>query len=184
MGLRDECEFRDRCGTTGHYLDNSEWVRCTCLQLELNKKNLGALYSDSPEKDSPLRDMLGSNLVIEGPLEKIRKHTSSGLLRLISAHKRFQILDSYRFLEIFLQKDTEFDNQQFAVDADLLVILLGFGDPRNKYLPELLLQVVSRRELLSKATWVVLGVTLSDVGLKYSSALMDRLGTYKRVLTK
>ena len=53
--------------------------------------------------------------------------------------------DAYRLIEIFVEKDDELDTNAMAVDADLRVLLLGFGEPRNRYLPELAVQVLSRR---------------------------------------
>lgn len=181
---RATCPDRERCGATGHYWNEKTWVRCPCLQLEINRRKLGAFYCDKPEAKSPLSPMTGQNLVIEGPLESIRKHGARALLDLLGRDQTFLIMDAYRLIEIYLEKDDEMTNQTPALDADLLIMLLAFGDPRNRMLPELVLQVINRRDMLQKPTWMVLGIDLEMVGSKYNQDLQDRLKKFQKVRAK
>jgi hypothetical protein len=94
---------------------------------------------------------------------------------------RYIVLDAYRLIEIFLEKDDELETNRPVVEADLLVLLLGYGDPRNKYLPELLLQVLSRRSLLDRPTWVVCGIPVEQIAHRYTVALSTVLMKFEKV---
>lgn len=182
---RENCEFKDKCGTSGHFLLNGAYVRCKCLVMDMNRRKLGAMYSSNIDEQTVLKSFLDKDLRIEGPLASIREHVSACLLTMIVKNERFMVLDAYRFLEIYLQQDTEIQHQAEAVDPELLVILLGFADPRNKYLPELLLQVMNRRELIEKPTWVVMGIDLTSVATRYQSTqLQEKIATFKKVVVQ
>jgi len=183
MRRREKCEYYERCGTTGHYLVDGKWARCSCLQQEINQQQLGQMYTENPKENSKLGDMTDENLVIEGPLEEIRRHVARVLMDLNEKGESTTVLDAYRLIEIFLDQDNEFGTIFDAIEADLLVILLGFGDPRNRYLPELLVQAVSRRDLIRKPTWFVLGLPLGQVGTKYNDALYERLKEFRKAAT-
>lgn len=156
------------------------WERCPCLVLEINQQKLGALFTTSPIVNSPLLKLTDTNLVIDAPLATVREHVAGVLLA--DSKRSFITMDAYRLIEIFLDQDEEFKTANPTTETDLFILLMGFGDPRNKYLPELIIQVLSRRELTSKPTWVVLGIGLEQVGVKYQSAqLEDKLRTYKKV---
>lgn len=184
---RETCEFRDRCGKSGHYLgEDGRWHRCRCLQLEISARTLGQFYCSNPRDKTQLSLMMekGENLLLEGPLVAIKPHMARVLLDLLERGTSFTVLDAYRFIEIFLEKDEEFDTTTESIMADLMVILLGFADPRNKYLPELLTQAIQRRLLLGKLTWVVLGIDRNLISTKYSVDLQDILAKFQRVTVK
>lgn len=181
---REICEYRERCGKSGHFLDaQGNWQRCKCLRLEIAARRLGQFYCESPAEKTQLTDLYiqGIDLLVEGPLTAIRPHVARVLLDLAEANKTFTTMDAYRLIEVFLEKDEEFDNTYQCISGDLTVILLGFGDPRNRYLPELLLQAISRRELLRRPTWIVLGLNKNMLSTKYSVDLAEKLGTFKKV---
>lgn len=185
--MRENCEFRERCGQTGHYRDEKgNWHRCECLSLEIAGRRLGTFFCEKPLEKTPLTGLLaqGVNLLIEGPLSVIRLHVARVLLAMGDAGQTFTAMDAYRLIEIFLEKDAEFDTTYQSITGDLLIILLGFGDPKNRYLPELLVQAVQRRELLRKPTWVVLGIDKSQISTKYSVSLEQMLGQFKKVVVK
>jgi hypothetical protein len=48
-------------------------------------------------------------------------------------------------LEILLDKDEEFTTTAQVAQHDLLILLMGFGEPRNRYLPDLILQILGTR---------------------------------------
>ena len=185
MSIREECDHKDRCGATGHYLPpgSKTYVRCQCLQLEMNKKALGAFYTKSPRKDTPLAGLQDTDLVIQGPFRDIKNHVAGALLQRSEKRKQWISIDAYRLIEIFLDEDAEFTTQTPITETDLLIVLLGFGDPRNRYLPELLLQVLSRRELTEKPTWVILGTTLDRTASKYSTEIHERLRQFKNYIS-
>lgn len=184
---RETCDYRDRCGKSGHYLgEDGKWHRCKCLQLEISARKLGQMYCDNPHDKTLLTGLLGKgeNLLLEGPLTAIKPHVSRVLLDLLEKGISFTILDAYRLIEIFLEKDAEFDTTTQSITADLMIILLGFADPKNRYLPELLMQAIQRRELLQRPTWVVLGVDRNLISTKYSTDLADALARFKRIVVK
>jgi len=182
ISLRESCFFKERCGDTGHLkMEDGSWTRCTCLQLELNQKKLGAMYTENPKIKTDLEKMKRDNTIIEGPLATIRKHVARVLLDMSERGESFLTMDAYRLIEIFLEKDEEFETTSGATDADLLVLLLGFGDPRNRYLPELILQTISRRELIREPTWIILGLPMGILSTKYGEQLAEKLKTFKTV---
>jgi len=178
--LREQCDHRDRCGATGHYQENGKWVRCPCLILDIHRLKLGKMFCKNPKKDSPLRGKTSTNLRLEGPLDTLRPHIAGALLSMIERNESFVVMDAYRLIEIFLEKDEEFASSRPAIETDLLIILLGFGDPRNRYLPELLIQALSRRALDDKPTWVLMGVDLAMVSTKYNTELQTVLAGFEK----
>lgn len=178
--LRSNCEFRDRCGKTGHYRDEQgRWFRCQCLELEINRKRLGLMFTENPVDRSKLMDLQDKNLILTGPLEILRRHVASVLLGMASEGESWVTMDAYRLIEIFLDQDQEFSHVSAATGKDLLILLLGFGDPPNKYLPELILQAVNRRELIGKPTWIILGIPKERIPTKYSVELGTKLEQFQ-----
>jgi hypothetical protein len=181
---REDCENRERCGATGHYFTGAGYVRCPCLQLELNRRQLGSMYCPDPLEKTQLEAVKKKDLVIEGPLATIRKHVARILLDMAARHESYITMDAYRLIEIFLKQDEEHENLYATVEADLLIILLGFGDPRNRYLPELVLQALSRREITYKPTWMILGMEKKQVAGRYSQELAEKIDLMQRVVIR
>jgi hypothetical protein len=128
-------------------------------------------------------DLLDKDLKIQGPLQIVRQHVAGSLMCKGMQGKSFVVIDAYRLIEIYLDKDDEYETQRPAVDTDLLVLLLGFGEPRNRYLPELVLQALSRRSLLMRPTWVVCNMTPEQIGAKYGPELTTMILGFKQVST-
>jgi len=180
----EQCPDRELCGMTGHRLVEGRVVRCPCREEDEKERVLGPMYAPDIHESTKLATKIGSDILIEGPLASIRRHVARVLLDSKEAGKDWLTMDAYRLIEIFLGEDREYQNQHAAIDPDLLILLLGFADPPNKYLPELLLQTLSRRELIRRPTWVVLGIDMSQVSRKYNSVLSERLLTFDRVRIK
>jgi hypothetical protein len=159
-------------------------TRCSCLQLEINQRRLGQMYCPDPLLNTPLRIQKGKNLVLNGTLTDVRRHVAGVLLGMAEKNETWLTMDAYRFIEIFLGEDKEHETTAPTIDADLLIILLGFGDPRNRYLPELIVQALNRRDLLSKPTWVILGISQELIQPKYNTELAEKLSTFKPVRVK
>lgn len=179
---KDGCPNADRCGRTGHYFrEEVGMVRCECMELFLMKQTLGQFYCENPAKRTPLSKMVEKNIVTESPMATLRPHIARVILDAKKDGKSVQVIDAYRLIEIFLEKDDEFNTSMPIVEKDLLIILLGFGDPRNRYLPELLLQVLSRRELMFKPTWVILGESMNRLSSRYSVSISDKVQSFQKV---
>lgn len=180
---RETCSKRSQCGPTGHTFNpkTKAMDRCKCLELEILQRQLGAMYTPTLMEETPLSDMTGRDLLIEGPLASVRSHVAPCLLSLSKGGETWTTMDAYRLIEIYLRQDEEHESNYFAVETDLLILLVGFADPRNRMLPELILQVLNRRELLHKPTWVILGLPQETISTKYSTALADKLSTHKKV---
>jgi len=171
---RDECPDFEVCGRTGHkQTEEGEWTRCNCLQQEIHKRQLGSMYCENPKKSSNLQNARPFDLVLEGPLDSLRPHISSVLLGMSERNDSFLIIDAYRLIEIFLSLDPTLETSHSAVDVDLLIVLLGFADPPNRYLPELLMQTYTRRNMLQKPTWTVLGLEKGQLARKYSEDVFN-----------
>jgi len=171
MSRTEKCPDRELCGMTGHRLHEGRVVRCPCREEDERERVLGPMYASGLHNSTQLTTKIESDIVIEGPLASIRRHVGRVLLDAKDANKTWLTMDAYRLIEIFLGEDKEYQNQHAAIDTDMLILLLGFADPPNKYLPELLLQALSRRELIHRPTWVVLGIDISQVSRKYNSVL-------------
>jgi len=180
--VNEQCEFYQRCGKSGHYQDVAGvWKRCPCLEKRVHKNRLGIFYSDKMRDKTPLSGFRKSNLLIEGPLATIKEHLSRVLTEATTENSSWRGLDAYRLIEIFLEKDKELQATSDAIDCDLFILMLGFGDPRNKYLPELILQALKRREMQELPTWVILGIDLKTVMMKYSNDVYEAIKGFKAV---
>lgn len=175
-------EVCPKCKGMKHLMEPAgTWKRCDCLVQEIRQQLLGVMYTENPMVRTSLEEYRDQNLVLSGPLESIRKHVARVLLTMAERQERWVTMDAYRLIEIFLDQDKEFDSTAVAVDCDLFLLLLGFGDPRNRYLPELILQALNRRALTRKPTWVALGLPQEQVGTKYSSELQGMLDGWQKV---
>lgn len=172
---------KNECAKTGHIMTDEGVARCECLKIEINMRRLGTMFTPSIVKTTPLTNLVDEDAVLDGPLSVLRQHVGRVLIDRSENHERWVQIDAYRLIEIFLGQDEEFATQFSVTDTDLLLLMLGFGDPRNKYLPELLLQALSRRELLQKPTWIILGCALDSLSVKYSTEVHGRVARMRRV---
>lgn len=179
--IEQGCPHWKRCGLTGHYLEAGRMHRCTCLQQRLNKEILGVFHTPTPADTSQLITLRKSNVVIEGPLSVIRNHVAATLLVMVENGSTFVTFDAYKLVDIFLEKDEEIVNYSSLVEPDLAIVLLGFAEIANRRLPEMLLQVMSRRELRHKPTWVVLGIPLGQVGTRFGTSVSEKLAEFQKV---
>lgn len=155
--------------------------RCECLQKEIDRRDLGDMYSDDVVKDTPLLNLEDENLSLIGTKQNVKNHVGGAILSWKLREESISRIDSYQLIDIFLGQDLEFENQWEAVDADRMVLRLGFGDPPNRMLPELLNQVLSRRDYKDKPTWVILGIPKAQVARKYNSEFAHKLNRFKEV---
>jgi len=180
---RETCDFKSICGETGHYFDLSSntFVRCACMLKEIHQKQLGVFFTATVKDKTVLSEYVDKDLMIEGALSKVREHVARALLELRESKKSCQAFDSYRLMDIFLEKDGEYTNYAVIEDVDLFVLLLGYGEIANRRLPDCCMQVITRRELRNLPTWVVLGIPREMVPIKFNVELADKIGTFKRV---
>jgi len=181
---RKNCKFRERCGRTGHYLEKGVYKRCDCLIEETTRKQLGVMFIKNIAEVTNLEEKKYINLVLEGGLASLRPHVGRVLLNMIDERETFHIMDVYRLVEIYLEKDDEFATVSAAINTDLLIILLGYGDPPNRYLPELLNQAINRRELLQRPTWIVLGLDLGQVASRYNTELYEKIKKFEKAVIR
>ena len=177
MGVALTCS---NCHGKGHVQTKEGWKRCHCLNERLTRQRVGTLYSEKAPASSALEGLRDRDTLIEGPLETIRRHATAALRRQHAEGKTHLTIDAYHLIDVFLEKTDDWRSTAEASDPDLLIIMLGFGDPRNKYLPELIEQALARRELLRKPTWVVLGTSRDMIPTRYNASLADRLNKFHR----
>lgn len=181
MSLRAKCDNRLICGAHGHIRTATGWERCACLVKEMNKRALGTLYSDNPMASTPIGAYAEDDLLLEGVFTVVKQHVSRVVLDEQAKGRTVLATDAYRLIDIFLEKDVEHSTQRPLLEADLLVLMLGFGDPRNAYLPELLVQCLQRRKLSMKPTWVILGCDPSALTRLYSAEVERLVKQFKRI---
>lgn len=169
---------------SGHLLVGGKWVRCECLERTLYKKNMGVFATETPIKTTALVSQTGDSLLIEGPLAMVRNHVAGALISMREAGKTFTSTDAYRLVDIFLDKDLDFNNSSAISEFDLYVMLLGFGEVKNQRLPDLIMQVLSRRAMLQKPTWVILGIPFGQVATRFTSEVHDAMKDFRRVVVK
>lgn len=165
----------------GHLQTPTGWVRCQCLKETLYKRDLGVFASKEPVMDTALKKLTETSLLIEGPMASIRPHLAGVILDLKGRGHSFTSMDAYRLVDIFVDKDLEFQSSGSISDYDLFTMLLGFGEVKNQRLPDLIMQVLARRELLQKPTWVILGIPLGQVSMRFTSEVHDVINSFKKV---
>lgn len=176
------CQNYETCGRTGHYLnEEGQPVRCSCLTQEIRQRALGILYCPEPIDKTKISELVDKDLVIDGPLAKVRRHLSRVTIDMELQKKTVLAIDAYRLIEIYLNKDEEFESNRDLTHEDLLVLLLGFGDIKNQRLPDCIMYVLSRRELAFRPTWVILGLPIGQVPFKYNTELAEKLTQMTRV---
>lgn len=176
--------MRDRCPNNcvqGHLRTPAGWVRCSCLKDSLFKRALGVFATKEPKEDTSLYRLRDTSLLIEGPLTLIRPHIAGVILKMKEGEETFTSTDAYRLVDIFLDKDAEFEGSAQLSNHDLFVLMLGFGEVKNQRLPDLIMQVLARRELLQKPTWVVLGLPLGQVPVRFTQEVFDSVNRFKKV---
>jgi hypothetical protein len=156
-------------------------VRCECFVVQAERSKLGPFFCGNINRETALWEARAKNVILDGSLVQLRPHVAGVFLRLDHSRKTYISFDAYRLIEIFLSKDDEFETTTQLIDRDLAVILLGFADPPNRYLPELVMQAIARRDLMSLPTWVVLGIERSRVAGKYGAQLAAVLDSFQKV---
>lgn len=179
MATAKKCQL----GCRGGHLrtPKGEWIRCSCLLEDIYKRDLGVFATKEPELTTGLRSFTDTSLLIEGPMSRIRGHIAGVILDLKAKGGTFTSMDAYRLVDIFLDKDEEFQGSGAISGYDLFVMLLGFGEVKNQRLPDLIMQVLARRDLLQKPTWVILGLPLGQVSMRFSSEVHDSINRFKKV---
>lgn len=140
--------------------------------------------TDAPVMDTALLKMEHTSALIEGSMSVVRGHIAGVILKLKGEGKTFTAMDAYRLVEIFLDKDEEFKSTSDIAGYDLYVMLLGFGDIKNQRLPDIIQQAIQRRELLQRPTWVVLGMPMGQVAMRYSQEVYNVINSFKRVVLR
>lgn len=163
------------CTPSGHIRTSRGIVRCPCKEVDLRSRFLGKFAVDELPDESLLVGSLDVNMVTEDPVELLRPHIAKALLYNRSLGRTYVDLDAYRLIDIFLSQDEEHSTQFSVLSYDIAILFLGFGDPRNRYLPELLVQFINRRLLDRKPVWFLLGCSYEDIPVRYSATLLRSL---------
>lgn len=184
--LRKNCEHFQRCGKDGHYITEvkgrKQIVRCACWELEQNQRDLGYFFCTDPFEDTDLKGLTDQNLILEGTLGDVRRHVAGAILHLLRENRSWGQIDAQRCVEIWLGEDEELKTTAQHEWKDLVILLLGFGELKNKELPSCILKLLDRRRLLQKPTWVHMDFDFGQTAVKYKSELLARrLGEFRRV---
>jgi len=109
---------------------------------------------------------------------------SGVLLEMQQKRETHRTFDAYQLVDVFFGKDDEMNNFSPLVDPDLSIILLGFTEIVNRILPDMLLQVMTRRDLRHKSTWIILGIPRGQVETRFGLAMARRLDDFAKVEVK
>ncbi len=145
---------------------------------------MGNMYTDEDVEDSPLVGLTHKSIVLTGPIKKMKAYCKPAIMDDIDKGKRVVSIDAYRLIDIQFEQDNQFEFLWQVQDADFLVMQLGFGDPKNKFLPDLLVNTFDRRDMNGLPTWVLLGINIEQVRTRYNEHVHERLSDYHPVEIK
>ena len=146
--------------------------------MQLNKNVLGVFHCKDPIIDKKFVSLRTKNILIEGHFSTIRRHMSGVLLEMQRRRETHRAFDAYQLVDVFFGKDDEMTNFAPLVDPDLSIILLGFTEIVNRILPDMILQVMTRRDLRHRSTWVILGIPKGQVETRFGLAMARRLDDF------
>ncbi len=171
----------EKCVKTGHRWDPKKgWVRCECLEQDRIDDRLGAFATDEVVEDTTLDDHREENLVIEGSVARLRPHIARVLLNLEAEGRDWEVVTSQRLAEIWL-RDEEVRTTAYLAPPDLVILLLGIGELKNKELPSLILELLQRRELAQKPTWAIFSFPVEQLSSRYNAEVKAAFGTFTRI---
>jgi hypothetical protein len=96
--------------------------------------------------------------------------------------RRYDYLDAYRLIDIYFEKDTDYETPRNLVQLDLLVLVLGLADVPNKLLPSLIVQALTLRRDAGRPTWVYAPYTRDRVNAVYGADVGMLIGEVSPVL--
>lgn len=178
-----QCHLFREHGQSGHLRREGKILRCQCIAKVVARKKLGPIFSESVPKANKLGSLVGVSLTIEGPLNEVKGYVTAAMMPLIVSGKTVLVVDIYQMLEVFLQQEDNIASNSEFVAPDILIVLVGFGDPPNKYLPNLLTQHLKRRFLHNRPTWLVLGVPREQLTSRYSAEVTEAIREFKAIAT-
>lgn len=172
-----------RCGgTTRHYRDETGWHRCECMAAVVDRvyiKSAIRLGRDTypPELDSrppfPLKD-----LVVREPLSQLNAFKDMVWRSLADyrlSNLRYDYIDAFRVVDIFFEKDPEYQSIRDLAQLPLLVVVLGLGEVPNKMFPSLVSQLYFLRADAGKPTWTFLPHDNATVARVYGQQVLELL---------
>lgn len=181
----------ERCsGTPGILWNGISYERCPCISRELRRATLGIFAVDKPALNSILLSRMNSNTLLDSPLDKVRPHVAAVILKASEKGINVQHSTCYRLFEKFVGSEVDGAEQhgRRIQDADLLILTLGVGEISVGKIPgiigECVQQVLDRREMEMRPTWVILGVDFNQVGTRYGADLERILRSFQRVTIK
>jgi len=179
-------ELCSECGGSKHVRTKTGWRRCSkcstrvadSLFIKLNIKCGEPSYPPSLEVLSPvpLKD-----LSCTGEYHDFRKMVWRSLVYYSTlGDLRYEYIDAYRLVEIFLGQDSIYDRVRDLESLDLVVLVLGVSDVPNRMLPALVCQLLTLRKMSGHPTWVFSSKTGAPLRNAYgSNEMVDLLGDIK-----
>jgi hypothetical protein len=178
----DRVKFCEACDRTGHRWDPGiGWVRCACLEKDLVDRRLGPFAAEKPYWKTSLTEVRKADRVLEGSLAALRPHVARVLLDMDAAGETWEVVTSQRLAEIWL-RDEEVRTTAYLAEPDLVILILGMGELKNKELPTLILELLHRRELVRKPTWTVVPFPFGQLATRYNEDVARAFADVKRSL--
>lgn len=171
-----------RCKGTRHFRTERGWARCDCV-----KRVLGAAYvkrsvmgNDAAYPESyasktplPLADQLS---IGEQSYDDFRYSVWRSLEEYSERNLSYEFLDASRVIEIYFQRDGDYESLRDLVRLDLLVLVFGEFCGPNKLMPDLIGQVLDQRRRDGRPTWVFSALTRNRFASVYTADVLRVLG--------
>lgn len=155
-----------------------KWTRCSCALYEIARGFIKPKIRQGrlePSIDVGLWsfDYRQSAVAHTLPFELFTQIVWKSLLRVPNSELRYDFIEAYRLVEIYLQQDTTYDRVRDLEDLELLIICLGVSEPPNKMLGPLISQILTQRLNADLPTWVYCSGTLASIPERYGSEVKD-----------
>lgn len=175
-----------KCKGSKHVRTAKGWTRCDCSRSVTNslyiKQNIRCGDESYPTELDRLSPLPLKDLTISGEYHEFRKMAWRSLCHYEARDLRYEYMDAYRLVEIFLQQDSTYERVRDLDVCGLVIVALGVSDLPNRMLSPLMCQLLTQRKMSGQPTWVYSSKVGSNLRASYGNELVDLLGhIYARV---
>lgn len=175
MEIEERVVTCQECDDARYIQKEGKYQPCVCLSKEKTRKRLGSFagFTKLP-KTSKLAEYLGKNILILGDRARVRQHIAKILLD--DETLRCNTVPAQSLLDLnFNTKDGGQHRLLPLQKPQWSLIELGVSDVPNKYLPELMISLMSSRKVQGKTTWVYCARSKRDLKERYMGSSGENL---------
>jgi len=98
--------------------------------------------------------------------------------------KSIRVLKSFDLIDIQFEKVAEDEVRAISglYKYDLVILFVGIAEPSNKYLPDLITQLIEGRQLEEKLTWVVSPYSVQKICLDYGPKMCTAIKSLTAII--